>query len=79
MGVVEIVFDIIDHNCLFNALLLCSTSLNRFMSKINENSPSVFPALMQDTLLHNFRFLFKVGYHVGFSRTCAVFPQDLEM
>lgn len=33
MGVVEIVFDIIAHNCLFNALLLCSTSLNRFMSK----------------------------------------------
>lgn len=33
MGVVEIVFDIIAHNCLFNALLLCSTPLNRFMSK----------------------------------------------
>lgn len=33
MGVVEIVFDIIAHICLFNALLLCSTSLNRFMSK----------------------------------------------
>lgn len=33
MGVVEIVFDIIAHICLFNALLLCSTSLNRFMSQ----------------------------------------------
>lgn len=33
MGVVEIVFDIIAPICLFNALLLCSTSLNRFMSK----------------------------------------------
>lgn len=33
MGVVEIVFDIIAHICLFNALLLCSTPLNRFMKK----------------------------------------------
>lgn len=32
MGVVEIVFDIIAQICLFNALLLFHTSLNRFMS-----------------------------------------------
>lgn len=40
MGVVEIVFDIIAHICLFNALLLCSTSLNRFMSKRNSTYSS---------------------------------------
>lgn len=32
MAVVELVFDIIPHICLFNALPLCSTPLNRFMS-----------------------------------------------
>lgn len=33
VGVVKIVFDIIVHICLFNPLLLCSTTLNEFMSK----------------------------------------------